>query len=139
MKNRLIVVASALLVTGAVATTPAVAGSHSAVAASAHSVRITAAANNPKSFSNISARLGGSLGRGTQGSCCLQLPRTTYTWRFSGGTIHASGVSKIQGATVTGTWKVRSGSGKFKRVSGGGSFTGQLTTGKYVFRGTLRY
>ena len=140
MMSRSIVVASALLVTGGLATTQALASGH-ATAAKAHPVRITAAANDPSSFKDISAKLGGTLGKGTQGSCCLVLPKTTYTWRFKGGTIHATGVSKIKGSKVTGTWKVtkNKGTGTFKGITGGGTFTGELTTGKYVYKGTVRY
>ena len=42
---------------------------------------------------------------------------------------------------VTGTWKVTKGkgTGKFKGITGGGTFTGELTTGKYVYKGTVSY
>lgn len=140
MMSRSVVVASAVLVTGGIAATQALAGGHAAAARS-HAVRITATANDPSSFTNISAKLGGSLGAGKQASCCLVLPKTTYTWRFKGGTIHATGVSKIKGSSVTGTWKVTKGkgTGTFKGITGGGTFTGELTTGKYVYKGSVRY
>jgi len=141
MIRRLVVVGSAALATAAIATTQAVADGPTAVAAKAQTVTITAAAKDPSSFTDISSTLGGTFGKGTQGSCCLKIPKTNYTWTFKGGTIIATGVSKISGSKVTGTWKVTKGksTGKFKGMTGGGTFTGDLPSGKYVFKGTVRY
>jgi hypothetical protein len=142
MLHRLALAGSALLATTAIATTQAVADSpHAVAAAKAQKVTITAVANDPSSFTNISSKLDGTFGKGTQGKCCLKIPKTSYTWKFKGGTIIAAGVSKISGSKVTGTWKVTPGksSGTFKGMTGGGTFTGDLPTGKYVFKGAVRY
>jgi hypothetical protein len=137
--RRLVVVGSAALATAALLTSSAQAGGPTAVAAKAQKVTITAVSNNPSSFSDISSKLSGTFGNGTQGSCCLKIPRSDYTWKFKGGTIIATGVSKISGSKVSGTWTVVKGksTGKFKGMTGGGTFTGDLPTGKYVFKGTV--
>jgi len=139
MMRRLVVVGSAALATAAIASTQAVADGPTAVAAKAQKVTITAVSNNPSSFTDISSKLDGTFGKGTQGSCCLKIPKTSYTWKFKGGTIIATGVSKISGSSVTGTWTVTKGksSGKFKGMTGGGTFTGDLPSGKYTFKGTV--
>jgi hypothetical protein len=141
MMSRLVVAGTAVLATAALAATQAVADAPAAVAAKAHKVTINAVANDPSSFTDISSKLSGSFGNGTQGSCCLKIPRSNYTWKFKGGTIIATGVSKISGSSVSGTWKVTRGksSGKFKGMTGGGTFTGDLPKGKYTFKGTVSY
>jgi hypothetical protein len=140
MRSRLILAGSALLATAAFATTQAAADGPTAVAAKVQKVTITGKSNDPSSFTNISSKLDGTFGKGTQGKCCLQIPKSSYTWTFKGGTIIATGVSKISGSSVTGTWKVTPGksTGRFKGLTGGGTFTGDLPSGKYVFKGTVR-
>ncbi len=133
MKRRLMLVGAAMLAT-------AVAAAPQAVAAKSQQVTITAKAKHPSSFTDITSALDGTFGKGKQGKCCLKIPVTNYTWTFKGGTIIAVGNSKISGSKVRGTWTVTKGksTGKFKGLTGGGTFTGDLPSGKYVFKGTVK-
>jgi hypothetical protein len=141
MHSRLVLTGVAALATAAVATTQATAQAPQAVAAKTQQVTITAKSKDPSSFTDITSALDGTFGKGTQGKCCLKIPTTNYTWTFKGGTIIAVGQSKISGSKVSGTWTVTKGksTGRFKGMTGGGTFTGDLPSGAYVFKGSVKY
>ena len=73
----------------------------------------------------------------------LVIPDTQQTWKCG-----TKGSFKLVGHGTTGaandakgTWKIVSGSGtgKLKRIKGSGTFSGQLSTGTFRYRGTMTY
>lgn len=70
----------------------------------------------------------------------LVIPNTKQVWTCKGGTIKMTGFGKTGAANdARGTWKITGGTGKFKKVKGHGTFSGQLSTGKFVYKGTIKY
>ncbi len=72
----------------------------------------------------------------------LVIPNTQQTWTCKGGSFKITGFGKTGAANDSkGTWKVTkgSGTGKFKKISGGGTFSGQLSTGIYRYIGAVKY
>ncbi|MBJ7332696.1 MAG: hypothetical protein JHC95_22570 [Solirubrobacteraceae bacterium] len=69
----------------------------------------------------------------------LNLPRLTATLTYSGGKVRISG--KITNASdLRGTWKTTGGTGRYRSVSGSGTFTGSLkgTSATLRFRGRVK-
>jgi hypothetical protein len=87
---------------------------------------------------------GRPLGTGT-GTGGLTISRTTgrldVTWRVKGGTVRITSNAQPRGANVSGTWKVVGGTGKFRRVRGGGRMNGQVAKmpARVRFTGTITY
>jgi len=132
--NRVVLLAAASLATTALLA-PQV--------ASAKTVKVTikSQAKDPSSFENISASLTGTLGKGSQAKCCIRLPKLFYKWKFKGGTIVAEATSTLKGSKAVGTWKITKGksTGKFKGATGKGTLSGELSSGKYVYKGVIKY
>lgn len=134
-KSRFMVLVASLLVGGALLI-PA------AASAKTIQVKITGVANNPKDFEDVSAKLSGTFGNGSQAKCCVKLPTVNWTWTFKNskykGTVKGISTSKLQGTKIVGTWKFVSGAGSFKGVSGGGKIVGDITNGHYQYTGTAK-
>jgi hypothetical protein len=114
-----------------------------AAAKKTYKVSWTLTANKPGSLTDISGKLSGKpLGKGTQTKqSTLKLPDSSWYWKYKGGTLRATGVGTIKGATATGTWKITKGKsiGKFKGATGKGTFTVDLVTGTSKFKGKITY
>lgn len=122
--------AVATLATGAAAAAPAVNG------ASSKSVNATVKVSGIPSFSGTVS--GKPYGRGTVRGR-LDLPTLRATLRYPGGTVRITG--KVSSASpVRGTWRTSGGTGRFRSVSGGGSFSGTFngTRATLKFRGRVR-
>lgn len=104
--------------------------------AASKSVNATVKVKGVPSFTGTVS--GRPYGNGTvRGS--LSLPNLNATLKYSGGTVRIRG--KVTSASpVRGTWKAAGGTGKFRSVSGGGSFSGSLNGTKATlrFRGSVR-
>ncbi len=106
-------------------------------------VKIQGIANNPKDFEDVSAKLTGSFGSGSQGKCCIKLPTVNWTWTFGNskfkGKVKGVTTAKLQGTKTVGTWKLvkGSGTGSFKGATGGGKIVGNITNGHYTYTGTV--
>jgi hypothetical protein len=70
----------------------------------------------------------------------LHTPKYTEIDHYKNGTIHISGVDKIQNGGLYGTWKITGGTGAFKHASGSGSGLSKLANGRssVTYRGTVR-
>ena len=133
VRNKLVLLATAGLVAGALAAPQA---------ASAKTVKVKIAAKgDPTKFPSTAAKLTGTLGAGTQSKCCAKLPDFDVTWTFKGkykGTVKVHYAPKLNGVIAAGSWKVKSGTGKFKGAKGGGKMTSNITNGKYAFTGSIK-
>jgi hypothetical protein len=72
----------------------------------------------------------------------LVIPNTTQRWKCKGGSFTLTGFGKTGAANDSkGTWKIKkgSGTGKYKGITGKGTFAGKLSTGIYRYKGTARY
>jgi hypothetical protein len=72
----------------------------------------------------------------------LVIPNTEQTWKCKGGSFKLVGHGTTGAANDSkGTWSITSGSGtgKFKGITGKGTFSGQLSTGIYRYVGTVKY
>jgi hypothetical protein len=72
----------------------------------------------------------------------LVIPNTTQHWKCKAGKFTLTGFGKTGAANDSkGTWKIKkgSGTGKYKGITGGGTFAGKLSTGVYRYKGTVRY
>ncbi|UGS35596.1 hypothetical protein [Capillimicrobium parvum] len=70
----------------------------------------------------------------------LVIPDTKQVWTCKGGTIKMTGHGTTGAANdAKGTWTITGGTRKFKKVKGKGTFSGQLSTGKFVYKGTIKY
>jgi hypothetical protein len=70
----------------------------------------------------------------------LVIPDTKQVWTCKGGTIKMTGHGTTGASNdAKGTWKITGGTKKFKKVKGKGTFSGQLSTGKFVYKGTISY
>lgn len=72
----------------------------------------------------------------------LVIPDTQQTWKCSGGSFKVVGHGTTGAANdAKGTWKITkgSGSGKYKHISGKGTFSGTLSTGTFRYVGSARY
>lgn len=69
----------------------------------------------------------------------LDLPNLTATLRYRGGTVRIRGTVS-NASPVKGTWRTAGGTGRFRGVSGGGSFSGTFngTAATLRFRGRVR-
>ena len=126
------VVVAGLGVTGAVV--PA------GVASKAHIARTYSVkfknVGNPQ---NLNGKLSGSFGNG-RSSGRIVVPKLYYNWKYSGGVIHATGKAGApHGSVYTGVWKITNGTGKFKGITGHGTFSGDPTGHPVVFhfKGTV--
>src|SRR6476620_9197266 len=93
---------------------------------------------NPQVGTKISATYSGK----PIGTCkmkgTLVIPDTVQTIKCKGGSFKLTAHGKV-GTIVVGTWKVKSGTGKFKGIKGSGTFKGPLATSKFVYKGKLTY
>jgi len=85
-----------------------------------------------------------TITRTPMGTCkmkgTLVIPDTKQVWTCKGGTIRMTGHGLTGAANdARGTWKITGGTGKFKKVKGKGTFSGQLSTGKFIYKGTISY
>lgn len=121
-------IAVATLAAGA--TAPAVDG------ASSKPVNATVKVSGIPSFSGTVS--GKPYGRGTVRGR-LDLPTLTATLRYRGGTVRIRGTVS-NASPVKGTWRTAGGTGRFRGVSGGGSFSGTFngTAATLRFRGRVR-
>jgi hypothetical protein len=88
----------------------------------------------------LSATLSGSpVGKCTM-TGKLVIPDTQQVWKCKGGTLKLTGHGTTGAANdAKGTWKVNGGTGKYAKAKGKGVFTGQISTGKFTYTGTLSY
>jgi hypothetical protein len=70
----------------------------------------------------------------------LVIPKFNFTWRCKAGWIKVSSVA-TSGASddVKGTWKILSGTRRYKGIKGKGKFFGKNSTGDFTYTGTARY
>ena len=70
----------------------------------------------------------------------LVIPDTQQTLKCKGGTIYLTGHGTTGAANDSaGTWKITKGTGKYKGITGKGTFTGTLSTGVYTYVGTAKF
>jgi hypothetical protein len=72
----------------------------------------------------------------------LVIPNTTQHWKCPKGKFTLTGFGKTGAANdAKGTWKIvkGSGTGKYKGITGKGTFAGKLSTGIFRYKGTVRY
>jgi Protein of unknown function (DUF3224) len=72
----------------------------------------------------------------------LVIPDTQQTWKCKGGSFKLVGHGTTGAANdAKGTWTIvkGSGTGKFKGITGKGTFSGQLSTGTFRYIGTAKY
>jgi hypothetical protein len=72
----------------------------------------------------------------------LVIPRTQQTWKCKGGSFQLTGFGTTGAANDSkGTWTIKkgSGTGKYKNISGKGTFSGQLSTGIYRYVGSVSF
>jgi hypothetical protein len=86
----------------------------------------------------------GTYGGSPFGTCkmtgTLQIPKSTQTWKCSKGKITVKAVGTTGAANdAKGTWKMTGGTGKYKHISGKGTFSGKLSTGVFTYVGTAKY
>jgi len=89
---------------------------------------------------NMAAKVSGK----PLGTCSMKgklvIPDTQQVWTCKGGTIKVTGHGTSGAADdAKGTWKITGGTGKFKKVTGGGAFTGKQSTGKFSYTGSISY
>jgi len=70
----------------------------------------------------------------------LVIPKTIQVWTCKGGTIKITGTGTTGAANnAKGTWKITGGTGKFKKIKGGGTFAGLFSSGKFKYKGTMSF
>jgi hypothetical protein len=70
----------------------------------------------------------------------LVIPNTQQTVKCKGGSFKLTGFGTTGAANDSkGTWKIVSGTGKYKGIKGSGTFSGQLSTGIYRYVGTAKF
>ena len=72
----------------------------------------------------------------------LVIPDTRQTWKCKGGSFKLVGHGTTGAADdAKGTWRIvkGSGTGKYKGITGKGTFSGKLSTGVYRYIGTVNY
>jgi hypothetical protein len=72
----------------------------------------------------------------------LVIPRTQQTWKCKGGSFELTGFGTTGAANDSkGTWAIKkgSGTGKYKNISGKGTFSGKLSTGIYRYVGSVKF
>jgi len=70
----------------------------------------------------------------------LVIPDTQQTVKCKGGSFKLVGHGTTGAANDSkGTWKITSGTGKYKGIKGSGTFSGTLSTGVYTYVGTAKF
>jgi hypothetical protein len=70
----------------------------------------------------------------------LVIPDTQQTVKCKGGSYKLTGHGTTGAANDSkGTWKITSGTGKYKGITGSGTFSGTLSTGVYTYVGTVKF
>ena len=69
----------------------------------------------------------------------LLIPDTTQKLTCKDGTVSLRSHATRLTDNTKGTWKFTGGTGKFKGIKGGGTFTGTISTGNYRYVGTASY
>jgi hypothetical protein len=70
----------------------------------------------------------------------LVIPNTEQTVKCKGGSFSLTGHGTTGAANDSkGTWKITSGTGKYKGIKGSGTFSGKLSTGVYRYVGKAKY
>lgn len=70
----------------------------------------------------------------------LVIPDTQQTVKCKGGSFKLVGHGTTGAANDSkGTWKIVSGTGKYKGITGKGTFSGTLSTGVYTYVGTAKF
>jgi hypothetical protein len=94
----------------------------------------------PQKGTTIGAVYGGS----PFGTCTMTgkliLPKSLQVWKCKGGTFHVTAVG-TSGASndAKGNWTLSKGTGKYKGISGKGTFAGQISTGLFSYTGSAKF
>lgn len=64
-------------------------------------------------------------------------PKGAYRFTFRKGVMNLTSVGPVKGTKVTGTFKVRGGTRKYRGARGTGKMTGDVRTGVFRFAGTI--
>jgi hypothetical protein len=97
----------------------------------------------PSAAKQVGTKLTGKY-TGTFGKCTMKgklvIPKTVQTLTCKGGTFSFTATSSTGTSNnVKGTWKITGGTGKYKGIKGGGSFSGTLSTNAYTYTGHASY
>jgi hypothetical protein len=94
----------------------------------------------PQDGTKIAATYGGS----PFGTCTmtgeLVLPKSLQVWKCKGGSFHVTAVG-TSGASndAKGNWTLSKGTGKYKGISGKGTFAGKISTGVFTYAGSAKF
>jgi hypothetical protein len=111
-----------------------------ASAKSSHKVTMKVTKACKQVGSKICATYGGSPFGTCKMTGTLVIPKTIQTWKCKGGTFRVTANGTTGAANdAKGTWKLSKGTGKYKGISGKGTFAGQLSTGLFTYKGTAKY
>jgi hypothetical protein len=92
---------------------------------------------------NTNGKLSG-FGTGTFGRCNISgtivIPVTNQTWKCNKGTIRIKGTGTTGASNdAAGNVQILGGTGRYKGAKGTGKFSGKISTGRWVYTGTIRY
>jgi len=111
-----------------------------AMAASSH--KVSWKAKGGTEGNTLTMAITGKPFSGCKGVGTFNADQTSqYEWKCPGGStvnIHLvgkCGLNEVQ----CGSWEFTGGSGKWKKLSGKGTFSGRLSTGVLTFKGTAKY
>lgn len=123
----------ALLAAGIVA-------SSAAAKAKSHKVHMKVTKACPQKGTKICATYGGSPFGTCKMTGTLVIPKSIQTWKCKGGSFRVTAVG-TSGASndAKGNWKLSKGTGKYKHISGKGTFAGKISTGIFTYKGTAKY
>jgi hypothetical protein len=124
---------------GATLLMPQVGAAQTAAAAKAYKLSIKVKSTRSAGAATTGTFSGTPLGRGATTSK-VAIPTETIVLRpKTGGSITIRAIGKNSGTSVKGGWKATKGTGKYKGVSGKGTFTGDVRLGEFRYTGSLRY
>jgi hypothetical protein len=94
----------------------------------------------PQKGTKICATYGGT----PFGTCTMKgtlvIPKSKQVWTCKRGKINVTATGTTGPSNnAAGTWKMKGGTGRYKHITGSGTFSGKLSTGVFTYKGKAKY
>jgi hypothetical protein len=106
-----------------------------------HKVSMSAYGKAKIAGNKVTARVKGKPFGNCKSNNVVVVPKLNFTWKCKGGSVKGvfTVTTPLSSDAVKASWKITSGTGKFKGAKGSGKMKGRLSTNKQISTGTVKY
>jgi hypothetical protein len=106
-----------------------------------HKVNMSAYGKAKTVGNKVTARVKGTPFGNCKSDNVVVIPKLNFTWKCKGGNVKGAFTvtSPLNSDAIKASWKITSGTGKFKGAKGSGKMKGRLSTNKQITTGTVKY